>query len=405
MSRFGSLDPDLIQSGGCTDIYFPRCEAVLEKAGVNPFVVMEVSVASLPLGFGILAGLDSVVELFSGKPVTIHSLPEGSIFYEGEPVMVIEGKYRDIARFETALLGFLCHASGIATAAAHIVSVAAGRPIFSFGSRRQHPAIAPMIERAAWIGGVAGVSNTAAPAGIPLAGTMPHAYVLSFDSPESAWAAYAEHADPDVPRIMLCDTLSDEKAEALAAARIGCSAVRLDTPRSRRGDIRSIIGEVRWELDTHGYKDVKIFLSGGVTAADVAALRDIVDSFGVGGAIANASVIDFSADIVEKDGTPIAKRGRRSGRKQVWRLDSRDDAPGDEPDQAGGKGVGESSQGGSRWGNPHTGRRVLLHTQTPPAWAAPLLVELIRAGRPVATVSTEESRRRAAEEMRSREGM
>ncbi|HIJ05896.1 MAG TPA: nicotinate phosphoribosyltransferase, partial [Methanocalculus sp.] len=66
---------------------------------------------------------------------------------------------------------------------------------------------------------------------------MPHAYVLSFDTPESAWAAYAEYADPDLPRIMLCDTLSDEKAEALAAARIGCSAVRLDTPRSRRGDI------------------------------------------------------------------------------------------------------------------------------------------------------------------------
>ncbi|KUL04122.1 MAG: Quinolinate phosphoribosyl transferase [Methanomicrobiales archaeon 53_19] len=122
MSRFGSLDPDLIQSGGCTDIYFPRCEAVLEKAGVNPFVVMEVSVASLPLGFGILAGLDSVMELFDGKPVTVFSMPEGSIFYEGEPVMVIEGYYRDIARFETALLGFLCHASGIATAAAHIAA-------------------------------------------------------------------------------------------------------------------------------------------------------------------------------------------------------------------------------------------------------------------------------------------
>ncbi|WP_343089293.1 nicotinate phosphoribosyltransferase [Methanocalculus natronophilus] len=368
MSRFGSLEPDLIQNGGCTDVYFLRSQAVLEKAGVNPHVVLEVSVASLPSGFGILAGLDSVLELFSGKPVTVSSLPEGSIFFEGEPVMVIEGFYQDIARFETALLGFLCHASGIATAAAHVVSLAAGRPVYSFGSRRQHPAIAPMIERAAWIGGVAGVSNTAAPDGIPLAGTMPHAFVLSFDTPESAWAAFAEYADPDVPRIMLCDTLSDEKAEALAAARIGCSAVRLDTPRSRRGDIRSIIDEVRWELDTHGYQDVQIFLSGGVTAPDVAALADIVDAFGVGGAIANAPVIDFSADIVEKNTLAIAKRGRRSGRKQVWRL-----------------------QNGSR--------RILPFTEAPPTGAAPLLREVIRAGRPVVTVSTEESRRRAAEEM------
>jgi nicotinate phosphoribosyltransferase len=381
MSRFGSLDPDLIQSGGCTDIYFPRCEAVIEKAGVNPSVLMEVSVASLPLGFGIFAGLDSVLELLSGLPVTVLSMPEGSIFFEGEPVMTIAGRYRDFARYETALLGLICHASGIATAAAHVVSVACGRPVFSFGSRRQHPAIAPMIERSAWIGGVAGVSNTAAPAGIPLAGTMPHAFVLSFDTPESAWAAYAEYADPDVPRIMLCDTLSDEKAEALAAARIGCSAVRLDTPRSRRGDIRSIIGEVRWELDTHGYRDVRIFLSGGVTAADVAALRDVVDAFGVGGAIANAPVVDFSLDTVEKDGTPIAKRGRRSGAKQVWRL------PG--------------------------GRRVTLPIEEVPpagpgdaagAGAAPLLCVCIRDGECVCPVDLSESRRRACEEMKNYRG-
>ncbi|HIJ07379.1 hypothetical protein [Methanocalculus sp.] len=199
MSRFGSLDPDLIQSGGCTDIYFPRCEAVLEKAGVNPFVVMEVSVASLPLGFGILAGLDSVMELFDGKPVTVFSMPEGSIFYEGEPVMVIEGYYRDIARFETALLGFLCHASGIATAAAHIVSLAAGRPVFSFGSRRQHPAIAPMIERAAWIGGGAGGGKKAAPPAAPPAGGEPPPHVPPLVTPQTGGGGNWGDAGPPPP--------------------------------------------------------------------------------------------------------------------------------------------------------------------------------------------------------------
>ncbi|RQD80811.1 MAG: nicotinate phosphoribosyltransferase, partial [Methanocalculus sp. MSAO_Arc1] len=42
MSRFGSLEPDLIENGGCTDVYFLRSQAVLEKAGVNPHVVLEV---------------------------------------------------------------------------------------------------------------------------------------------------------------------------------------------------------------------------------------------------------------------------------------------------------------------------------------------------------------------------
>jgi nicotinate phosphoribosyltransferase len=63
---------------------------------------------------------------------------------------------------------------------------------------------------------------------------------------------------------------------------------------------------------------VKIFLSGGVTREDVCAYRDIVDAFGVGGSIANAPVIDFSLDIVEMNGVPKAKRGKRSGAKQVW---------------------------------------------------------------------------------------
>ena len=82
--------------------------------------------------------------------------------------------------------------------------------------------------------------------------------------------------------------------------------------------MRAIIEEVRWELDAHGYSAVKIFLSGGVTREDVVAYRDIVDAFGVGGAIANAPVIDFCMDIVEIDGKPKAKRGKRSGAKQVW---------------------------------------------------------------------------------------
>jgi nicotinate phosphoribosyltransferase len=117
---------------------------------------------------------------------------------------------------------------------------------------------------------------------------------------------------------MLCDTWCDEKAESLRAAECGAAAVRLDTPRSRRGNMRAIVEEVRWELDTHGHKEVKIFLSGGVTREDVILYRDCVDAFGVGGAIANAPVIDFAMDIVEIEGKAKAKRGKRSGVKQVY---------------------------------------------------------------------------------------
>jgi len=318
MARFETVSDETIKQGECTDIYFVRTEETLKKEHINPMVSMEVTASALPDSWAVFCGLSDVLSLLEGLPVTVDAMPEGTIFYKNEPVVRISGKYRDFCRYETAILGFLCHASGVATAAAHITLAARGRPVYSFGSRRQHPAIAGMIERAAWVGGVDGVSNTCAPKGMPIVGTMPHAFVMCYEKPEDAWRSFDKHAPKDVPRIMLCDTFCDEKSESLRAAECGATAVRLDTPRSRRGNMRSIIEEVRWELDAHGYSTVKIFLSGGVTREDVVAYYDIVDAFGVGGAIANAPVIDFGMDFVEIEGKPKAKRGKRSGVKQVY---------------------------------------------------------------------------------------
>jgi nicotinate phosphoribosyltransferase len=320
MGLFGIVDDATIKEGMCTDIYFLRTEEILKKEGRNPLVTMEVTATSLPRGWAIFSGLQDLLTLLEGLPLSVHAMPEGSIFYTNEPVVRIQGRYLDIGRYETSILGFLCHASGVATATAHVVLAAEGKPVYSFGSRRQHPAIAGMIERSAWIGGVAGVSNLAAPEGISVVGTMPHSFIICYTSVEEAFRAFDRHAPKDVPRIMLCDTHCDEKREALTAARVGAVAVRLDTPGSRRGDLRAILEEVRWELDVAGYEEVEIFLSGGLTREDVARYCDLVDAFGVGGSIANAQVVDFALDIVEIQGTNYAKRGKRSGEKQVYEL-------------------------------------------------------------------------------------
>ena len=321
MGIFCTVSDELIKSGECTDIYFQRIDDVLTVENKNPKVTVEIAAVSLPNEWGVLCGLSDVLKLLEGLPLDVFAMPEGSIFYPGEPVLRITGNYRDFGKYETALLGFLCHASGIASSAAMIKACAGDVPVYSFGSRRQHPAISGMIERSAWIGGADGVSNTCAPAGIPLAGTMPHSFIMCYDSPNDAWVSFDRHAPSEVPRVMLCDTFCDEKREALAAARVGAVAVRLDTPRSRKGDMRAIIEEVRWELDVNGYPDVGIFVSGGLTLEDVIEYRDIVDAFGVGSAIANAPVIDFSMDIVETEGKPVSKRGKKSGVKEVYEYD------------------------------------------------------------------------------------
>ena len=317
--RFLVVSDDDIKKGLVTDKYFIWTEKVLKAKKVNPLVVAEVTTS----GWGVLAGLEDALKLLEGLPVDVYAMPEGSIFFPHEPVITIVGRYLDFARFETSLLGFICHSSGVATQAFRFKLAAGDRKVFSFGTRRMHPAIAAAIERAAYIGGVDGVSNFAAEKylGIPSMGTMPHAMIICFGDQVKAWKSFDEVVDKEVSRTMLVDTYFDEKTEAVMAVENveNVRAVRLDTPSSRRGNFRKIIDEVRWELKIRGREDVGIFVSGGLSLSDVVNLRDIVDAFGVGTAISGAGPIDFALDIVEKEGNFVAKRGKRGGMKQVYR--------------------------------------------------------------------------------------
>ncbi|MEM3763373.1 MAG: nicotinate phosphoribosyltransferase, partial [Desulfurococcaceae archaeon] len=261
-------------------------------------------------------------------PVTVYAMPEGTLFKAGEPLMIIEGYYDDFAVYETALLGILRHYSSIASKAARIKKLAGNKRVLFFGLRALHPAIAPMADRAAYIGGVDAVSGVASSKYLSLQpqGTMPHALIIVYGDQVEAWKAFDEVIEHDVPRIMLVDTFYDERIEALMAAQTlknRLYGVRLDTPSSRRGDMRAIVEEVRWTLDIHGYKNVKIAVSGGIDEKEIVKLRDIVDIFGVGTSIAMPPSIDISADIVElyEDGEwkPITKRGKLPGAKQVYR--------------------------------------------------------------------------------------
>jgi nicotinate phosphoribosyltransferase len=328
MTRFDIVPPERIAAGDATDAYFERTVETLEHADRNPELVAEVTADQFPTGtFELLAGVKDAAHLLEGVPVDADALPEGTLF-DGGPVLRIEGNYLDFARYETSLLGFLSHASGIATNALRARQAAPESLVLSFGTRHVHPSIAAMVERSALIGGVDGFSHVVAGELIDrdASGTMPHALLICFGkgNQEDAWRAFDAAVAEDVPRATLCDTYSDEVDEALRAAdALGDSldSVRLDTTGSRRGDFRHIVREVRWELDANGYGDVDVFVSGGITPETMRALCDVADGFGVGGYISNAEPIDFALDIVEVEGEPAAKRGKLSGRKQVYRTD------------------------------------------------------------------------------------
>ena len=324
---FHIASEDDIKKGRLTDIYFKRTEEILKVKKKNPVVKAEVSLKSFPQGYrwGILAGIEESIRLLADlNKISIRCMPEGTVFKDYEPVMVIEGRYLDFGVYETALLGFLCQSSGIATKAARCKLAAGEKLIYNFGARRVHPAITPMVERCAYIGGADGVSTTigAEIIGREPVGTMPHALILIIGDTVEATKAFDEVIEPKIKRISLVDTFNDEKFEAIRVAEVlgkSLFGIRLDTPASRRGNFKKILEEVRWELDVRGFKDVKIVVSGGLDEDNVSDLKNIVDAFGIGTAISGASVIDFSLDIVEIEGEKIAKRGKMSGAKKVLR--------------------------------------------------------------------------------------
>jgi len=326
---FNLATAEEIKNGEVTDVYFERTQKILEEYNIDKEVRMEIRTKNVPgKGPGVLTGLDEVIQLLEGTGNSVWTIPEGSVFLPYEPVMMIEGGYRDFSPLETPLLGLLCQASGISTKARLVTEAAGDNPVFHFGSRRMHPSIAPMIGRSAYIGGCSGVAvtKTARQLGLDPVGTIPHALILILEDSTTATGMFEKLFGEEVNTVALVDTFGDEKFEALENADLieGLNAVRLDTPSSRRGNMLEIAREVRWELDLHGFPDVEIFISGGLDEESIPDLNEVADAYGVGTSISNAPVVDFSLDIVEIEGEPVSKRGKKSGSKQLYTCSSCD---------------------------------------------------------------------------------
>jgi nicotinate phosphoribosyltransferase len=125
----------------------------------------------------------------------------------------------------------------------------------------------------------------------------------------------------------MIDTFKDEAEEALRVAHaLGdrLYGIRLDTPSERGRVTVDLVKEVRARLDLEGFRHVRIVVSGGLDPERIQYFRDQgapVDSFAVGSYISGATPIDFTGDIKEVDGRPIAKRGRIPGLTDSPRLE------------------------------------------------------------------------------------
>jgi len=279
-----------VLSGETSDIYFLRAREILEKEGINPVATMEV----FPSRDGMFCGIREVKALLDKalpQGSEVWALSEGETMQRKEVTLRITAPYQSYGIYETAIVGILAHCSGWATAARECADAAQGIPVISFGARHVHPLVAGIMEYAAVIGGCTSCSSVAGAslAGVTPTGTMPHALIIVMGDTAKATLAFDKHMPPDVPRISLVDTFKDEAEESVIVAQAmegRLSGVRLDTPSERGGVTADLVREVRAKLDLAGFKEVGIFVSGGLSPDRIRYFRE---------------------------GKPIAKRGRIPG--------------------------------------------------------------------------------------------
>ena len=272
---------------------------------------------------------------------SMWAMDEGTVVFPHEPLVRVEGTLIECQIIEGLLLNIINFQSLIATKACRVWLASGKGMVMEFGLRRaQGPDGAMSASRAAFIGGAFGTSNVLAGKvfGIPVLGTMAHSWIMSFDSEEEAFDAYAAlYPDRTTFLIDTYDSLKNGVPNAIKAGRkmaaIGKKfGVRLDS-----GDIQYLSTEVRKRLDEAGFKDAKITVSNDLDESIIETLvKDgaPVDIWGVGTKLVSGDT-DASFTGVYKLAARLDESGRalpvmkfsdnpekttNPGVKQVWRI-------------------------------------------------------------------------------------
>ena len=270
---------------------------------------------------------------FSG---TIYSSLEGDVIFTNRPVLQVEATMIEAQLIETILLNLLNFQTLVATKASRIRLVAGDRGLLDFGLRRAQGPGGYYASRAAVIGGFNGTSNVVAGKdfNIPVAGTMAHSFVQSYDDELTAFRAFAKGRPKDC--VLLVDSYNTLKSGLPNAITVGremeaegekLAGIRLDS-----GDLAYLAKQSRKMLDDAGLSYVKIAVSNQLDEFVIKSLLEQgapIDTFGVGTNLVTGSpdgALDGVYKLVASGGKPRLKISESLSKvtiphkKQVYRL-------------------------------------------------------------------------------------
>jgi nicotinate phosphoribosyltransferase len=308
--------------------------AALRAAKKNPRVLLQVTAKQ----DGWLSGIDETIAILKHgvedwSSLTVNALYEGDPLETWDTVMTIEGDYASFAHLETLYLGVLGHRTRVCSNVRKLVEVARPKSVMFLGARDEHFLMQPGDGFAAMIAGAKEVSTDAQASlwGGRVVGTVPHSLIAAFGGDTAQAARHIAKQLPDDAHVLaLVDYENDVVRTSIEVARaLGDRlwGVRLDTSEhlvdrsvlTQMGSFRptgvnpQLVWNVRNALDSEGFGDVQIVVSGGFDAEKVQDFEDEgapVDAYGVGAA-AYAGTFDFTADVVTVGGKPQSRAGRK----------------------------------------------------------------------------------------------
>jgi nicotinate phosphoribosyltransferase len=282
-----------------TDLYELTVGAAFFEHGFNDTASFEVSMRRMPAGRGfmIAAGIERLIEAleeyrFDGAVIehleslqlfksqfleflskirftgSIRALPEGTIYFAGEPIVEIRAPLIEAQLIETIVLNQLGFASVVATKAARCFAVAGGRRLLDFGPRRTQGADASLIAaRSSYMAGFHGTANVLAGRryGIPVFGTMSHSFVMAHESERDAFGDFVA-SFPAMSTLLVdtYDTIRGVENAAAVAARVRDAGMKIQGVRLDSGDLDELSRKARRILDQAGFGDIAIVASGNL---------------------------------------------------------------------------------------------------------------------------------------------
>jgi nicotinate phosphoribosyltransferase len=264
---------------------------------------------------------------------TVRALREGELFFANTPLLELTAPIVEAQIAETFIINQIHLHSLLASKASRCVSAAEGRTILDFSLRRTHGTEAGLAaSRSSYMAGFVASSDVEAGRrfGLPVSGTMAHAFVTSFSDELEAFRSFAR-TFPHACHLLIdtYDIAEGARKAALVGREMSERGERLLGVRIDSGDLAAEAFKVREILDEGDCPETRVFVSGDLDEwriEELLATGAPIDGFGVGtrmGTSADRPTFSLTYKLVEINGRPTGKfsTGKASmpGRKDVVR--------------------------------------------------------------------------------------